>query len=141
MYQLPPPMNVPMPAGWQPIVPAVAPLTHAELDQLKPIVMNQYINMTPDQQNNMENQWNIAVIGYPNMRISSKPSGDGGITKNIAIRRQIANNRFSPSVLLFNTRDIVKPDLPVQEPLGGRKSRRRKSRRSKSRRRKSRRRI
>ena len=139
MYQLPAPMNVPMPAGWNPIVPAVAPLTHAELYQLRPIVMNQYKNMTPDQQNNMENQWNNVVNRFPQIRMSRRPSGDGGITKDIVIRRQIADNRFSPPFVVFNTDEIVKPDLPVQEALGGRKSRRirrRKSRKGRKSRRK-----
>jgi hypothetical protein len=126
-------MAVAIPAGWNPIPPAVAPLTPDETLHLRTIVMNQYKNMTNDQRIHMNGNYNTVVTGYPNMRIIGEPSGDGGLTKNIRIRRQIAANRFSPSVLLFNTSEIVYPELPVEEAMGGKKSRRRKSRKSRRR--------
>ena len=131
MYQqglLPPPIAVAIPAGWNPIPPPVAPLTPDEILNLRTIVMSQYKNMTNAQRIHMNGNYNTVVTGYPNMRISGEPSGDGGLTKNIRIRRQIAANRFSPSVLLFNTSEIVYPELPVEEAMGGKKSR--KSRKS-----------
>jgi hypothetical protein len=137
MYQLPapPPEHLQLPPGWNILPPLVAPLTNAELEQLESIVINQYRNMTPNQKRNMNGNWNTAVNGYPQMRISGRPSGDGGLSKNIEIRRQIGNNRFSPSIVLFNTADLAQPELPpYQEAQGGRKSRSRKSRRRKSRR-------
>jgi hypothetical protein len=137
MYQLLPPAVAQEPAFWNPLPPAVAPLTNAELEQLKPIVITQYRNMTLNQKINMNGNWNTAVNGYPEMRISGRPSGDGGLSKNIEIRRQIGNNRFSRSVVLFNTDDLAQPELPYQEALGGKKSRRKKSRRRKLRRRKT----
>jgi hypothetical protein len=108
---------------------APAPVfTDVEKDQLRPIVIEQYRNMTPEQQQNMTNQWHTRVTGYPGIRMSRKLSGDK-ISYNIVIRPQVADNYVGPFDVLFNTDNI-----PQQTRRGGKKSRRnrrpRKSRKS-----------
>ena len=85
--------------------PQAPVFTDAEKDQLMPIVMDQYRNMTPQEQNNMTGQWNIRIRDFPGIRISRKLSEDK-ISYNIVARPQVADNYVGPFDVLFNTNDI-----------------------------------
>jgi hypothetical protein len=119
---LPPAMNnLQLFANQQPQGPV---FTDAEKDILGPIVMNQYTNMTPVQKSNMDNPvWYTIVNGYPDIRIARRPSGNG--SKNIVIRRQIADNYVGPYDILFN---IPLEQRAQRRSRGGKKSKRKKSR-------------
>jgi hypothetical protein len=98
--------------------------TDAEKDQLRPIVIEQYRNMTQQQQNDITGKWrNIDVPNFQNIWISRRPFG-GYPNFDIVIRRQAGNG---PWDVLFNTNDIPQPMR-----RGGKRSRRktRRSRRS-----------
>jgi hypothetical protein len=115
--------------------PPTPVFTNAELDELRPIVIDQYLNMTPTQQSNMDGQWHTRVINNPGIRISRRPgreTGNNALSKNIVIRRQVTDNYVGPYDVIFNTDDL--PKAPYQDAQGGKKSRRNKRKSRKSRR-------
>jgi hypothetical protein len=91
--------------------------TDAEKEQLRPIVIEQYRNMTQQQQIDLTGQWrNIIIPNFQNIWISRRPTGYPNY--DIVIRRQATNG---PWDVLVNTIDI-----PQSTRRGGKRSRRNK---------------
>lgn len=126
--------------NFQPVPPQIPRLTNSEIDELRPIVIEQYLNMTPYQKN-MDGHWHTRVNGHNDIRMSRRPgkeTGNNGLSKNIVIRRQLVDNYVGPYDVVFNTDDL--PQQPYQDAQGGKKSRRirKKSRKTRRKTRKSR---
>jgi hypothetical protein len=120
--------------NFPPVPPQIPRLTNAEIDELTPIVIEQYLNMTPYQKN-MDGHWHTRVNGHNDIRMSRRPgkkTGNNGLSKNIVIRRQMVDNYVGPFDVVFNTDDL--PQQPYQDAQGGKKSRKTRRNKRKSRR-------